>query len=61
MRLRLSCLVLIDCYQLLHDGIQWSTLFPERVRTICHKVVHTIRKVQNDMRNMQDYTKARNS
>jgi hypothetical protein len=35
--------------------------FPERVRTTCHKVVHTIRKVQNDMRNMQDYTKTINS
>jgi hypothetical protein len=33
---------------------------PERVHTICHKVVYTISKVQNDRRNMYDYIKTEN-
>jgi hypothetical protein len=32
--------------------------FPERVRTICHKVVHTIKIVQNKMSNMYEYINA---
>jgi hypothetical protein len=41
----------------------WTSSYmplPELVRTIYHKVAHTIRKVSNDMRNMLEYIKTDN-